>query len=140
LYIKISIALIFNAVHCKAAIMVAMDMDSNIDSSSFCLTHNLLVSNWCPGDRSGHIILWDTGTCDKTWQMKNVHQGHVTALTWFDYEDGSCAGCFASGGQVSYTQRCAASFLLFLLARLPMLLYMHILTYYKLATFGSLML
>lgn len=26
-------------------------------------------------------------------------QGHITSLTWFDYEDASCAGCFVSGGQ-----------------------------------------
>lgn len=53
------------------------------------------------GDRSGNCIVWDAGTASESWRMKNVHKGHVTALAWFDYNDGGgMAGCFVTGGQV----------------------------------------
>ena len=51
------------------------------------------------GDRSGHIILWDTGEESVSWRMKGVHKGHITALTWVDPRDQSCSGLFVSGGQ-----------------------------------------
>lgn len=53
------------------------------------------------GDRAGTVRLWDvcTGVC--TWELKKVHKGHVTALTWADASGGNIAwlGCFATGGQ-----------------------------------------
>ncbi|KAG2433008.1 hypothetical protein HXX76_008735 [Chlamydomonas incerta] len=36
------------------------------------------------GDRSGHVLLWDTSSSGVSWRMKNVHQGHVTSLAWFE--------------------------------------------------------
>lgn len=53
------------------------------------------------GDRSGTVRQWDieTGVC--TWELKNVHKGHVTAIAWADALGGNSAwlGCFATGGQ-----------------------------------------
>ncbi|GIL71317.1 hypothetical protein Vretimale_2829 [Volvox reticuliferus] len=55
------------------------------------------------GDRSGHVLLWDTSSGATSWRMRNVHQGHVTALAWFDEGggagEGEAAGCFVTGGQ-----------------------------------------
>ncbi|GLC37310.1 hypothetical protein PLESTB_001137600 [Pleodorina starrii] len=55
------------------------------------------------GDRSGHVLLWDISAGGVSWRMKNVHQGHVTALAWFDENAGSSPGegegCFVTGGQ-----------------------------------------
>lgn len=54
------------------------------------------------GDRSGHIILWDTSSGTESWRMKNVHEGHITSLAWSEDASGPLAGCFASGGQDGY--------------------------------------
>ncbi|KAG2484442.1 hypothetical protein HYH03_016752 [Edaphochlamys debaryana] len=64
------------------------------------------------GDRSGHVLLWDTGAGGVSWRMRGAHQGHVTALAWFEAEGaggpfagggggggGEMAGCFVTGGQ-----------------------------------------
>ena len=72
-----------------------------------CTAHNCVVAvafahPWLAGDRSGHIILWDTTSGAECWRIKGAHSGHVTALAWFDYSDDTCAGCFASGGQDGY--------------------------------------
>jgi len=56
------------------------------------------------GDRSGHIILWDNTASDVSWRMKNVHKGHVTALTWADVNDPDCGHLFISGGQDGYVR------------------------------------
>ncbi|KAG2448714.1 hypothetical protein HYH02_006070 [Chlamydomonas schloesseri] len=48
------------------------------------------------GDRSGHVLLWDTSASGVSWRMKNVHQGHVTSLAWFD--TGGAAGRSGGGG------------------------------------------
>lgn len=53
------------------------------------------------GDRSGCVRQWDTVTGACTWELKNVHKGHITALAWADASGGNSAwfGCFCTGGQ-----------------------------------------
>eukprot|EP00892_Ulva_mutabilis_P011022 jgi/Ulvmu1/8292/UM041_0104.1 len=53
------------------------------------------------GDRSGTVRVWDVGTGICTWELLNVHKGHITALAWADAAGGNSAwlGCFATGGQ-----------------------------------------
>ncbi|GFR45674.1 hypothetical protein Agub_g7088, partial [Astrephomene gubernaculifera] len=59
------------------------------------------------GDRSGHVLLWDTSSGSGSgvgWRMKNVHAGHITALAWWEEGGaggggGGLGGCFVSGGQ-----------------------------------------
>ncbi|EFJ44249.1 hypothetical protein VOLCADRAFT_118805 [Volvox carteri f. nagariensis] len=61
------------------------------------------------GDRSGHVLLWDMSSGGVSWRMKNVHQGHVTSLAWFEEggggggggasAPGEGGGCFVTGGQ-----------------------------------------
>ena len=63
----------------------------------FCGCHHSLAP---AGDRSGHVILWDTSAADVSWRMKNVHQGHITAMAWFNADDSEWGGSFVTGGQV----------------------------------------
>eukprot|EP00198_Chlamydomonas_reinhardtii_P013322 XP_001702659.1 predicted protein [Chlamydomonas reinhardtii] len=49
------------------------------------------------GDRSGNVLLWDTSSSGVSWRMKNVHQGHVTSLAWFD-TGGPGRGASSGGG------------------------------------------
>ncbi|KAJ9508488.1 hypothetical protein QJQ45_012034 [Haematococcus lacustris] len=51
------------------------------------------------GDRSGHVILWDTTASDVSWRLRGVHTGQVSALAWCDAEDPDLSGFFISGGQ-----------------------------------------
>ncbi|KAF5826437.1 WD40-repeat-containing domain protein [Dunaliella salina] len=52
------------------------------------------------GDRSGNIIVWDTASGAEAWRLKKkAHDGHVTALEWWDAGDPAADGCFVSGGQ-----------------------------------------
>lgn len=54
----------------------------------------------CAGDRSGNLIVWDTASGAEAWRLKKkAHDGHVTALAWWDDGDPPMAGCFVSGGQ-----------------------------------------
>jgi WD40 repeat protein len=61
------------------------------------------------GDRSGNLIVTDTASGAEIWKLKKkAHDGHVTALEWWDVDGEGCAsGCFVSGGQDGYVRvRC----------------------------------
>jgi WD40 repeat protein len=51
------------------------------------------------GDRSGNVKVWDTAAAECTWELRRVHKGHITAITFADASGGntSWTGCFATG-------------------------------------------
>ena len=57
------------------------------------------------GDRSGQVKVWDLDSATCTWELRNVHKGHVTAIAFADPTGGNSmwSGCFATGVAPSTT-------------------------------------
>lgn len=55
------------------------------------------------GDRSGQVRVWDIDSAACTWELRNVHKGHVTAIAFADASGGNSmwSGCFATGATSS---------------------------------------
>jgi WD40 repeat protein len=49
------------------------------------------------GDRSGHVVLWDTEGATASATLQAAHTGHITALAWL--HSASSASLLVTGGQ-----------------------------------------